>query len=95
MRKGYIWILAIVALLGMANGVLVAPAFACEKDAADCPMAECHCCLTCNSASHQWIAPQASQLLDIPGLANAIHIPSVTIPVDPSLGSIFHPPTPF
>jgi hypothetical protein len=95
MRKGYIWILAIVALLGMANCVLVETAFACEEDATACSRPDCHCCLTCNAANHQWIAAQPFQSLSIPDLANAINIQSAEIPVDPPLGSIFHPPTPF
>jgi len=95
MRKGYVWIVAVVALLGMANCVLVEPAFACEDAAGTCSTPICHDCLVCGSAGHQWLAPQTSQLLSIPGLANAINISSVVIPVDPPFGSIFHPPTPF
>ncbi len=95
MRKGYIWILAIVALLGMANCVLVEPAFACDEDAAACSMPDCQCCLTCNSASHQWATPQSAHSISIHCLSHSISIPSLAIPVDPPLGSIFHPPTPF
>jgi hypothetical protein len=95
MLKKHLWILAVVALLGFVNCVLVEPAFACNEDAADCSMPECHCCLTCNSAAHQWVAPQSFEGLDIPDLINGINVSSAEIPVDPPLGSIFHPPTPF
>lgn len=95
MHKKLIWILAFIALAGMANCVFVEPAVACEDASGTCSTPICHDCLVCGSAGHQWLAPQASELLGIPGLADAINISFVVIPVDPPLGSIFHPPTPF
>jgi len=93
MRKDYIWILAIVALLGFANCLLVEQAFACNEDVAACSTPISDGCLGCHHVGHQSVAAQSFHLLSIHNLAHAVNSPSAEISVDPPLGSIFHPPT--
>jgi len=95
MRKGYVWILAIVALLGMANCMFVEPAFACNQDTDACSVPASHGCLVCNSASHQLAILQSFPPLDIHGSSGPVIVPSAKITLDPPPGSIFLPPTIF
>jgi len=95
MRKGFVWFLALVALAGFINCVLVEPAFTCEEDVAGSVASDSHGCMVCNAAGHQWIAPYSSALFFKPDLAHAVHIPFLEISAEPPLESIFHPPTVF
>ncbi|HNX69266.1 MAG TPA: hypothetical protein PKI45_07255 [Candidatus Omnitrophota bacterium] len=95
MRKKFIWILAIVALIGFVNCVLVEPAFAYQEHAAGSSVNDSHGCMICNTGAHQWIALQPVLPIGVPDFTHAVYLPSINIPIDPSLGSIFHPPTLF
>ncbi len=95
MQKKCFWVMAILALIGFANCVFVEPALACKEDASACAIPSTHGCLVCNSSGHQWVAPKAYQPFNAQCLAHSINTPSAESPVDPPLGSIFHPPTVF
>jgi len=94
-RTVIIFIIALVALVGMGHCILIEPALANEKTISNSPFDSTHCGFTCHSIHHAWLISEGS-LTDInPSLNENIFLKNKGIYIDSFASSIFHPPRAF
>jgi hypothetical protein len=94
MKKRAVWTaLAFLALLGIANCVLIEPALASRENLVKHTDEVVPCSPMCHFAHHQWLGPQ--EAFDVNNeMSVVLYSPAPTIAnIDPPVGAIFHPPT--
>ncbi len=95
MKKTFVVIFGLMALMGMMNCFLLEPALAVKEQFSLDQTEDSDCCFLCCSTHHQWVSPLSLDFL--PSLfQSADVVPSnLSLYSDPARGSIFHPPLAF
>lgn len=91
-KKIFLVLIAIVALVGILNCVMIEPALAYKEDPAASQTDKAHCCFICHSSHHQWIASSISSDFPYLVLTGSPVLQELQFLIDPPAGSIFHPP---
>jgi hypothetical protein len=94
-NRTFFSVFVLIALIGIANCVLIEPAFACHSNVAKCAKEATPSCSMCMPGHHQWIVFQDGNAGNEQPYVSIYRRFALSVNIDPPLGSIFHPPTHF